>query len=251
MRISASVMAHPNRVEHVRELMESLDRPVPIHWDDEGPPSGSGDRVWRTARGAWSLSDPAADYHVLLQDDAIVSADFLAGIEQMLDHVPAGAVVSPYLGTGRMAAPRWDVLCRTATDRGASFIRSGQVLWGVCLAVPVADLPAMLDWCDRRAGVPDDMRVAGWAKREGREVWYPWPSLADHRTSVSLTKHRALDRVARRHHTGSALDLSWSGPVVSDPMLVRRASPRSGPSSYRRVTSPTMADKPRKAGKRA
>jgi hypothetical protein len=230
-------MAHPDRAAEVSELLAALDRPVPVHWDDEGPASGNADRVWRTARGAWSLFDPDADRHVLIQDDAIVCADYLAGLEQALVHVPPSAVVSPYLGQpGRVAPARWGVLQTSAERVGASWIRGERVMWGVSLVLPTNDIPAMIDWADRRAGVPDDMRVGGWAKRENREVWYPWPSLVDHRTIASLTKHNAAERVARRHHTGSALDLRWDGPVLSDPMLIRRRGSRSAPSVNRQVS---------------
>lgn len=233
MKVSAAIMAHPDRAEFVAELRFKLDRVPGIYWDPGGPPSGNGDRVWSVARAAWSMFDPAADYHVLIQDDAIVCPDLLAGIEQALDHVPAGAVLSPYLGTGRMAPARWDHLERMADDSGASFVRAERLMWGVCLALPTVDIPDMIAWADRRGGVPDDMRVGGWAKRNDREVWYTWPSLVDHRTVPSLTKHRALDRVARRHHLGSALEINWSGPVVTDPMLLRRKGPRSRPSHVR------------------
>jgi hypothetical protein len=233
VRISAAIMAHPDRGEQVTELVDALDRPVPVIWDEEGAPSGNADRIWRTARRVWALTDPGAEYHVLIQDDALVCADYLAGLEKALDYVPQGAIVSPYLGTGRMAPARWATLARMASERGASWIAGERVMWGVSLAMPTADIPAMIEWADRRGGVPDDMRVGGWAKRTNREVWYPWPSLVDHRPVPSLTKHRASDRRARLHYTGSALDLPWNGPVVTDPMMMRRAGPRSGPSRLR------------------
>jgi hypothetical protein len=235
MKVSSSVMGHSDRAEFVTELLNRLDRPTPVYLDPAGPPSGNGDRVWSVAREAWSLFDPAADYHVLIQDDAIVCDDLLAGIEKALEHIPAGSVLSPYLGTGRMSPARWDHLERMADAAGAAWVRAERLMWGVCLALPTADIPAMIEWADRRGGVPDDMRVAGWAKRNDREVWYTWPSLVDHRTVPSLTKHRALDRVARRHLQGSALKIDWSGPVVTDPMLLRRKGPRSGPARVRSV----------------
>lgn len=250
MKVSASIMAHPDREPYVRELESTLDRPVSVYLDPEGPPSGNGDRVWRTARGAWSMFDPAADYHVLIQDDAVPCADLLAGLEQALEYVPPGSVVSPYLGTGRMAPARWDVLEQRANERAASWIRGERVMWGVCLVFPVADIPAMIGYCDRLARMPDDMRVGTWAKRNDRETWYTWPSLVDHRQVPSLTKHRAPDRAARRHHSGSALDLCWSGPVVADPMLLRRRGSRSRPSAHRKV-APTSAEPTGKAGNSA
>lgn len=252
MKVSGSIMAHPDRADHVIELRAALDRDVPVVWDNEGRPSGSADRVWRTARRAWEMFDPAADFHVLIQDDAIPCADLLAGLEAALDHVPADALVSPYLGRGGMTPARWSMLAQRADRAGAAWVRTDRLMWGVCLVAPVAGLPEMIEWCDRRAGVTDDMRVAGWFKRQRREVWYCWPSLVDHRTVLSLTKHRARDRVAQRHHLGSALDLDWGGPVLSDPMLTRRNGLRSRPSGNRQVmSSPTRAFGTGKAGNRA
>ena len=226
-------MAHPVRSGEVAELIAALDRKVLVHWDDQGPPSGQADRVWRTARGAWELADPAADWHALIQDDAIPCPDFLAGLERALEHVPPDVVVSAYLGTGRTVPIRWEALARAADSAGASWVRTQKLMWGVCIVLPLNLIPEMIERADRRAGVPDDMRVAGWAEKTGREVWYTWPSLVNHRSVPSLTKHRAHDRVARRWHSGSALDLSWSGVVVTDPMLARRCMERSGPSRLR------------------
>jgi hypothetical protein len=231
-------MAHPARSGEVDELRRALGLShgvTPVYWDDQGPPSGNADRVWRTARGGWSLADPDADWHALIQDDALVCPDFLAGLERALEHVPLDAVVSPYLGTGRTVPIRWEALARAADSAGASWVRTQKLMWGVCVVLPTALIPEMLARADRRTGIADDMRVAGWAEKTDREVWYLWPSLVDHRKVPSLTKHRAHDRVARRWHSGSALDLSWSGSVVTDPMLARRRAERSGPSRLRSV----------------
>lgn len=233
MRISASVMAHPDRAGEVKRLLVGLDRPVPIAWDDEGPPSGNADRVWRTARAAWLLADPHADWHVLLQDDAVPCEDFMAGMERALTFVPPDAVVSPYLGTGRNVPIRWEAMARAADTSGATWVRSQKLMWGVCIVLPVALIPSMIAYADQRAGVPDDMRVAGWAERTGHDVWYTWPSLVDHLPVPSLTKHKARERVARRWHSGSALEINWTGHALTDPILARRRPLRSGPSRVR------------------
>lgn len=237
MKLSAAIMAHPDRAELVGILQARLDRPVPVHWDPEGPPSGNGDRVWRQARAAWEMADPAADFHLVIQDDAFPCVDLLAGLELALDHVPADAVATPYLGKGGATPRRWGRMAEEAEQRGASFVVSGKVMWGVALILPVAMIPDMIERAETMAGVPDDMRVAGWAQRRHAEVWYTWPSLVDHQVVPSITKHRAKDRVAERHHVGSALELEWTGPVVRDPMLVRLRGQRSGPSRNRKVAS--------------
>lgn len=238
MKLSASIMAHPDRAEYVGQLITDLGplgESVPVHWDSEGKASGNADRVWRQARSAWGMFSEQADWHVLLQDDAVVCPDFLEGLALALDHVREPAIVSGYLGQGRLVPQRWAHLADRADQQGACWIRSNTLMWGVCIAMRTADIPAMIDWCDRRAAIPDDMRVSGWAKRYGRSVWYPWPSLVDHRPIASLTKHRAHDRTARRHLTDSAMKIDWSGPVVTDPMLSLNRASRSGPSIRRQA----------------
>lgn len=242
MRLSASIQAHPDRADLVDHLVSILGRPVPVHWDDEGPASGNPDRGWRTARGAWQLAGswlagPHSDWHVVIQDDALPCADFLPGLERALDHVPDDAVVCPYLGRGGAAGERWASLGQQADQRGASFVVSMSLLWGVAICLPTRFIPEMIERADRMYRVTDDMRVAGWAKRTGREVWYPWPSLVDHRPVPSITKHRAADRRAVRHHQGSALELQWGGPVVRDPAYIATRGHRSRPTADRQVTS--------------
>jgi len=222
VKVSASIMAHPDRTEFVEELVGSLDREVPVAWDNEGPPSGKGDRVWRTARSAWQMYDPEADFHVLIQDDALVCRDYLAGLEVALEHVPDYALVSTYFGRGRNVPARWATMADKADNDGASWVRSFTLMWGVSLAVPTRFIPEMIKWCDRQARMPDDMRVGKWFQRQKIDTWYTWPSLVDHRPAPSLTKPRPVERVAVRHHQGSALELDWSGPTVMDPMIWTR-----------------------------
>lgn len=229
MNLSAAIMSHPERRDDLAALLDLLDRPTPVYLDPHGPPSGSGDRVWSVAREAWLMFDPAADWHALIQDDAVPCYDLLAGLERALEAVPEPAIVCPYLGKGRTVPERWGRMAIEADMRGATWVRSDRVMWGVCLLAPTALIPEMVAWCDRKAGMPDDMRVAAFARRHALEAWYTWPSLVDHRQVPSLTKHRAADRVARRHHVGSALDLRWDGPVIADPMMIRRRPRRSSP----------------------
>lgn len=230
MRLSAAIMAHPDRANLVEDLRDKLDRYVSIKWDQAGPPSGRGDRVWSVAREAWLAFDPSADYHALIQDDAVPCANLLAGLENALSYLPHDALVSPYLGKGRNVPLRWGRMAERADATGAAWVVSEILAWGVCILAPTRLIPDMVAWCDRKAGMPDDMRVSAWARRHQIEVWYPWPSLVDHRHGVaSITKHRAADRVAQRHHQGSALDIDWTTGIVVDPMLVRRRGPRSAP----------------------
>lgn len=253
VRLSASIMAHPDRQDLVDELRQDLrfQRSVPIAWDREGPPSGNSDRVWRNARRGWEMANPDADWHVLLQDDAVVCADFLDGLESALERVPPDAVVSPYLGRGGATPHRWARMAADADQRESSWVVSTKLMWGVAICLPTSAISDMIEMADRMTGIPDDMRVAGWAQKRRLPVWYTWPSLVDHRAVPSITKHRAKERRAERHHVGSALDLNWDRPVTFDPMYVRERGHRSGPRGDWRVTSAQQRAGTRKAGKRA
>ena len=255
MKLSVSIQAHPDRAWEVADLrlrLRSFGSLAPVAWDKEGPPNGNADRGWRTARAAWLLHDPDADFHLVLQDDAMPCAsDLEAGLERALEHVPDTAVVSAYLGRGGANGARWGGIVTEAERRGASFVVSSKLSWGVAIVLPVKLIPDMIDYCDRRSGITDDMRVAGWSEKRHGEVWYPWPSLVDHRPGPSLTKHRATDRVAWRHHQGSALELNWGGPVVHDPAMRRLQPARSAPTRGGQVASAATASGTGKVGKRA
>lgn len=154
----------------------------------------------------------------MLEDDAVVCADLLAGLEAALAHVPDDVgLVSPYLGQVRPHTAVFLGLVNEAERVGASWIREESAWWGVALAARTEMVPAMLDHCDGLT-FAYDTRLGHWVRRVARlGVLYPWPSLVDHRAGPSLVGHGGSGaRRAHRFHEGSALDLDWSGPVVSE-----------------------------------
>jgi hypothetical protein len=85
----------------------------------------------------------------------------------------------------------------------------------------------MVVWCDRRTDVANyDKRISRWCQSLGLTVYYPWPSLVDHRESPSLVPGRVGK--GRRAHLfvgaeASALDQRYDGKVVSIPTLSKYA----------------------------
>lgn len=207
-------MAHPTRADLVQELVQSLDRPVEVVWD-------RCDSEWDTGRRAWLAHDPSADYHLVLQDDAVACRDLVAGLEAALEHVPAQAAVSLYLGTLRPDARRVSIAASQADTAGAAWVVMPDVKWGVALAVPTAVVSDMLataegsvyDW-----GLRSYFAVRRWP------VWCTWPSLVDHRDVAGIVRHRVPPSGARRAHRfcdGSALDVDWSAGAVHMPGVDR------------------------------
>lgn len=207
-------MAHPDRTDLVQTLQYRLGTgpgAIPVAWDDEGPPKRDTERLWRVARRAWLAYDPGADWHLLLQDDAIPIPGLLEETARALPHVPLHAILSLYLGNTRPIPRVWEELGGRADEAGASWVVGPRSMWGVALALPVPVIEEMVEFCDRQTGIPDDMRVGRWARRKHREAWFPWPSFVDHPPGDSLLGHNAARSAIRFRG-----DSPWrpDGPVV-------------------------------------
>ena len=198
VRLSAAVMAHPVRRQYVEELLPKLGD-VPVAWDQVPTPSTDTEQRWAVGRAAWAAHDPYADWHVVVQDDALVSDRFLEGLAEALAHVPFGVIVSGYCGTMRPNQRMVQTAIGRAEKHGSSWVTMQALNWGVAWAAPVVTIPDMLAWCDGQVGLTYDTRtgryyrdVLGWG------CWYTWPSLVDHRQGPSIAGHEPSGRFAHR-----------------------------------------------------
>lgn len=210
--LSVAVMAHPDRAEHVGLLVDRLGiSDDQVAWDTDGV-------RWHTGRRAWELADPDADWHLVVQDDALVCADLVPAMAKALDHVPVDdAIVSLYVGRRRPAAQAVDNAVVAARARVASWIVMRGLNWGVAIAAPTWIIPGMLAWCDRQTVPQYDLRIGRYARDVLRwPVWCPFPSPVDHRADmVSLVGHPS-GRVAHEFigEDRSAFEIDWSAGAV-------------------------------------
>ena len=214
MRLSAAVMAHPKRTAMVDELLEDLDRPVPVVWDQINDRHDTGIR-------AIEAYDPAATHHLVIQDDVIVPRDLLAGIERALVHIPPDAPLSLYVGRVR---PFSRAVRNAVAQAGsaASWLTMQGIYWGPGIVLPTGHIPALSKWYrgDEGQQVTNyDRRVSAWFALHNATAWYTWPSLVDHRDEESLVKGHGAGRCAHAFigTDRSALDVDWSGPAVDIP----------------------------------
>jgi hypothetical protein len=229
--VSAAIAAHPVRSAYVEQTLAILDREVPVAYDQRGEPSKDPQRRWATARSAWILALEGADsdgWCAVLQDDALPCADMLAGLERALDHLPTrDTAVSLYFGTRRPRAQRCTHAAALARRAEASWIATPTVNWAVALALPARSVGPMLAWCEKHRAWNVDKRIGRFVTMVKHWPTHnTWPSLVDHRQGPSICGHHDPDRMAHLHHQGSALDLTWTGPVVDatrTPPSVRRA----------------------------
>lgn len=248
IRVGVTVMAHPRRAAFVAELLTRLDRPATVVWDRH-------DDRWETGRRALLTHDPDASHHLVIQDDAIACRDLVAGVEQALAHVPENTPLCLYCGR---TAPYRRVV-QTLVDRAgdASWLVMPGLHWGVGVVLPVGLIPPMVEWADGRDDIANyDKRISRWLGRHDIPVWYPWPSLVDHRDSPSLVPGRGS--AGRRAHRfigaqRSALQQRWDGAVVRVPRLSRaveqldepaapaRRVPRGRPTTFVSETWPDLS----------
>lgn len=208
--LSVAVMAHRGRAHLVPELVERLGiEDDLVVWDQRE------DR-WDTGRRAMLEHDPAAQWHMVIQDDALVCRDLIPGLQVALEHVPADALACPYVGTRRPMAERVEAAVSEADRIAASWVVMQTLNWGVAIIVPTRTIPDMIAWCDRLTIPNYDKRVGQYYwRRRNWPTWYTWPSLIDHRDVPSLAGH-GPDRHAHRFagEDVSALGLPWDGPKV-------------------------------------
>src|SRR5690625_7874551 len=101
MKLSAKIMAHPVRKKEAERVQSCLDRGVEIIYDTVDVPSKDPRQRWANGRRAREGYDPSADWHTVIQDDAIGGEDLIAGLEQARSVLGRQGVVSAYRGTGR------------------------------------------------------------------------------------------------------------------------------------------------------
>jgi hypothetical protein len=214
--MSVAVMAHHRRAHLVPQLVCALDRYPRIVWDRRN------DR-WDTGRRAWLAADLRADWHLVLQDDALVCADLIAGLESAVAHIPERAIVSAFCGSRRPPRRQFETTlpanlaaCRKA---GAAWLAMTHLCWGLAVAAPTWSIPAMVAWADGRDIPEYDTRVGRYYRSIGWRTYCTVPSLVDHAPVPSLIggdghepNRRALGFAGQ---DASALDVDWGAGQVT------------------------------------
>lgn len=204
MKVSVAVMAHPRRAHYVEALVTALDAEPTVIWDRH-------DDRWDTGRRSLLAYDPSADRHLVVQDDALVCRDLVAGCTQIATAVADERPVGLYLGKTRATSHRIGRLHARARARQATFIAMhSSPLWGVGLLLPTAHIEAIVSHGDRaptRYGY--DTRIASWYIDAGIEQLFTVPSLVDHRSGPGY------DSLVPGRSNGNRVAYRWLGAEIS------------------------------------
>jgi hypothetical protein len=180
-KLSVSVMSHPSRAEFFPYLKEKLGD-VPFSVDD-----GCG--LIENCRRAWEMRDRTATHHVVVQDDALISDDFISRAEAFISKHD-GMAFSFYFGY------RGNMIAEAKQGLKDGFSVRNRPHWGLAICLPMELIPPMLEYYDRQDLPQDDRRIGDFLVSKGVKVAFPMPSLVDHRCGVSLVGDAGRDRRA-------------------------------------------------------
>lgn len=175
IKLSITVMAHPSRERFFPYLSEKLGNP-PFCVDQNN-------NIIANSRASWLKYDPQADFHLVVQDDAIIIDNFRERAKAFIEEQEARRVregrpaqgYNFFLKQDRHGTPLWpqDGAYTDKVTRG-----------GVAICLPVKCIPAMIAEFDRQRSRHDDDRISEYVKRAGMRILFPVPSLIGHRGDI-------------------------------------------------------------------
>lgn len=170
--MSFAVMAHPSREKYFEYIKKHLGADVPMFIDHDNR------GIWWNARRAWLAFDPQAEWHCVCQDDLIFGKHF---IEMAWGSVFGDAVFSFYMGK----RPRFAAMVEEARVKGTPYLELKNLHHECCFAMRTERIQEMIEFCD--ALNPDsDRYINKYINAKKLKVYFPMPSLVDHRDEKSL-----------------------------------------------------------------
>ena len=186
MKLSISIMAHPSRIRNITYLQDKIGNcGIPVSLDD-------GIGIWKNCKQAWRLKDKNSEWHLVVQDDAIICKDFqklaLEVIEQA--ELKKCEAISLFFGNRLMMDQ-----AKKDGDKNGYWI-SGWMHWGIAICMKTKHIEPMLKFGDKMNIPQDDARIANYIRENKIKVYYPIPCLIDHEIGKSLVGDRGKNRVA-------------------------------------------------------
>lgn len=162
-------MATKQRQDLAEKLSLSLGN-IPISYDN-----GSG--IWWNRVNAMKLCGEDCDFVCVLQDDAIPCKDFFKEVENLVKEEKA---YSLYFGNRR----NMQELGKSGEIAG--YVQTDWLSWGVGIILPTKIIKDLIAYWEKRTDYlrNDDTRISKYLRTIKMPVYYPIPSLVDHRHEV-------------------------------------------------------------------
>jgi hypothetical protein len=178
-KFSVSIMAFHTREPFFNYLKGVFGDDVPFAIDDGSK------GIWKNCSDAWRLYDPKAEYHIVIQDDAIIGKDFFSKVMDIITKKEKdGDFIFSFYADQMMGAK-----VTAARNRKRDCVISGMIFNEVALCMKTKHISDMIKWCDER-GSETDQDIWKWAHLRRIKILYPIPSLIDHRPGESIFRER-------------------------------------------------------------
>jgi hypothetical protein len=221
-RLVIGIVAHKQRYQMARNLMDRTDADI-LRIDHREWVSLARAIDNCTENHITVLEDlyretPAADWCVVLEDDAVPVPEFRAELRRALDAAPS-RLVGLYLGSGNPSGPVQRAI-NAVIDRPEAWLVSDALIQTVGYAVHRSLIPDVLVDVEDQAAGEMPKRLTRWSQSVGMDWAYTHPSLIDHDDRGSViypgvpeVERRKLPR--RAHRYGTRAD--WRGEVRLPP----------------------------------
>lgn len=163
-------MTHPSRAEFIPYLKEKLGD-VPISVDE-------GFGIWENTKRAWLMYHPEAEYHCVVQDDMIIGKDFRKNAEKVLRK---DRIYNFYIGKAKRIRPE----IAEALKNNTPYLIKDRILHECCFAMRTDRIKDMITWCEANNPTSDRI-ITQYVLARKLTVYFPLPSLVDHRDLPSL-----------------------------------------------------------------
>lgn len=208
MKISIAIMGHTSRDANIQQLLVQV---VHMPFCDVSVTLDTENIEWHTGKRALQAGIGKGNWHVVIQDDAILTPNFYENIEGIIKALDQKTLVSLYTGTSRPLGKRVKAAVNKAND--GDMLRHHQLFWGVGILVPTDHIAPMLDFVED-IELQYDNKIGEFYCQNGLPVYYCIPSLVDHDDDIdSLLGHgQSPDpRVAHRLATGL---VTWTNKSI-------------------------------------
>lgn len=177
------IMAHPSRKEHVSFLLSKLNMPEDIVVYDDRP--NGGDAIY-TSEKAWRspITDPKVTHRVVLQDDVLLSDNFLEKLNDIVNTVPDKPISLFNMFIDGLPEYRYKSCCYFVTHE----------ISGVAILMPVEYIQPCWDWINEQKGrdnycKDDDIMITRYFESCQIAAYTTIPSLVQH---MSDNLHESL-----------------------------------------------------------
>jgi hypothetical protein len=210
VKVSVAIMAHPDRSSEAIKLSKKLHKGkfhgVSLIFDD-----GQGE--WETGVRALR-AHVDSDWHIVIQDDAIISESFYTNVIKAIENVPEHTLLSFYTGTVRPFPSAVKRAVTKAMETSASYLSFPTLNWGVAYAIPTDTIEQVLLEVER-SRLPYDERIGRYYLKNGKKVYYTAKSIVDHNYKLGSLVGNDRDSKPRKAHVYEPKEIfTWNKKVV-------------------------------------